>query len=411
MMDIEEIAIVGAGTMGAGIAQLAATAGCKVRLIEINREVLDAAMEQIAARLDRSVEKGRITGDQRSAISDRITPQETIDDLSDAQLVIEAVVEDIDVKRTVFRALEKATSPDTVLATNTSSLRVSTIASCIKQPQRVVGMHFFNPAVVMPLVEVIAADKSDERSLETVTDAARAWGKTPVRAKDTPGFIVNRVARGFYLEALRLLGEGLADVATVDIAMCTLGKFRMGPFQLMDLVGLDINYAVSCSVWEQSGKPARLKPHDIQRDLVAEERLGRKSKRGFYRYESNPPVVNVECHTMTLSIPEEVSRCVTVFSDAAALCDRETLDTSSVLDRYIFSRVLATIMNEASFALDEQVATGADIDIAMQKGTNYPKGPLAWVEHTDRSRVQRLLSSLNDLSGDGRFEPAESLKT
>ncbi len=410
-MDIEEVAVVGAGTMGAGIAQLAATAGCNVRLIEINREVLDVAITQIAARLDRSVERERITDDQRSAISKRIVPQEAIDDLSNVQLVIEAVVEDFEVKRSVFRALEKTTSPDAVLATNTSSLRVSKIASCIKQSQRVVGMHFFNPAVVMPLVEVVAADKSDERSLETVTNAARGWGKTPVRAKDTPGFIVNRVARGFYLEALRLLGEGLADVATVDSAMCTLGNFRMGPFQLMDLVGLDVNYAVSCSVWEQSGKPVRLKPHDIQRDLVAEERLGRKSKRGFYRYESNPPVVNVECHTMTLSIPEKVSRCVTEFSSAAALCDRETLDASSTLDRYIFSRILATIMNEASLALDEHVAMREDIDIAMQKGTNYPKGPLAWIEHTGRVRVEQMLSSLNELSGDGRFEPAGSLKT
>ena len=405
-MSIEHIAVIGAGTMGTGIAQVAAIHGCRVRLIDVNSEVLERAIEEIRSRLESSVAKGRLSADERSAILKRITASGELADIADVSLAIEAVVEDLESKVQVFQALEQATSADAVLATNTSSLRVSKIAEAVEAPERVVGMHFFNPAPVMPLVEVIAAERADERSLDLVTQVAREWGKIPVRAKDTPGFIVNRVARGFYLEALRMLGEGVAGVAAIDAALRTLGTFRMGPFRLMDLVGLDVNYAVSCSVWEQSGRPARLKPHDIQRELVEQNRLGRKSRRGFYRYESDPPVVNVERSITELDPPEEVSRAVTSFVQAAALCDADTLSNASMQDRYVFARILATIMNEAALALDEQVASAADIDTAMRHGTNYPKGPLRWAEQVGYGNVARLLLALSDDPTDCRFAPA-----
>lgn len=392
--------------MGAGIAQVAAGHGCQVRLIDVRSEILEQAMKGITSRLDRSVTKGRISRKDRNAVLSRISLRCELTNLDDVQLAIEAVIEDLQVKKDVFQALEEATPQDAVLATNTSSLPVSEIASAVKRPGRVVGIHFFNPAPVMPLVEIIAAKQSDQASLDLVTSTAKAWGKVPVRAKDTPGFIVNRVARGFYLESLRMLGEGLADVATIDAAMRTLGRFRMGPFQLMDLVGLDVNYAVSCSVWEQSGRPARFTPHHIQRELVDQNRLGRKSRRGFYRYESDPPVVNVEYPTRPLDLPVEVSQAVTSFVEPAALCDADTLGQASAQDRYVFARVLATIMNEAALALDEEVASAADIDTAMQHGTNYPKGPLAWAEQVGYTNVGRLLLTLNNDATDRRFGPA-----
>ncbi len=407
-MNVERIAVIGAGTMGAGIAQVAAAHGCAVRLIEVNADVLDKAFDAIQARFDRAVEKGRMTDSERDAAVDRIVGLTEITDLSEVQLAIEAVVEDLDVKTAVFKSLEQA-AQDAVLATNTSSLRVSKIASAVNHPGRVIGMHFFNPAPIMPLVEIIAAEQSDESSLELATNVAKDWDKVPVRAKDTPGFIVNRVARGFYLEALRMLGEGAAAVHTIDNAMRALGKFRMGPFQLMDLVGLDVNYAVSCSVWEQSGKPPRLKPHNIQRDLVEEGRLGRKSKRGFYRYESDPPVVNVEIDVQPFTPPAELEEAVKRFTDNAALCDEPTLNGATDVERYAFARILATIMNEAAMALDEEVATASDIDTAMRYGTNYPQGPCEWADKSGRDQVAALLNALNEATGDTRFTPSKAL--
>jgi len=409
-MNVERVIVVGAGTMGAGIAQVAATYGCAVRLVDVNGEVLGRAVGEIRTHLDRSVAKGRISTDQGDAVFNRISTSSELASLGDVQLAVEAVIENLDVKTEVFQSLERETPAGAVLATNTSSLRVTSIAEAVSNPGRVVGMHFFNPAPLMPLVEIIAADQSDARSLDVVTAAAKAWGKVPVRAKDTPGFIVNRVARGFYLEALRMLGEGVATVDTIDRAMRTLGKFRMGPFQLMDLVGLDVNYAVSCSVWEQSGRPARLKPHDLQRELVEQGRLGRKARRGFYRYESDPPVVNVATTVRRLDLPASLHEAVAAFVQRAALCDEGTREAASPVERYAFGRILAAVMNEAGMALDDEVATAADIDTAMQYGTNYPKGPWAWAGATSRERVVALLNTLNAAVDDGRFAPAESLR-
>ncbi len=405
-MEFENIAVIGAGTMGAGIAQLAASYGSSVRLIDVSADMLRTSVDGIRARLDRSVDKGKRTADQRDAIMGRITTSQTITDLANIQLAIEAVVENPQVKETVFRELDAATPSGAVLATNTSSLRVSEIAIASTRPERVVGMHFFNPAPVMPLVEIIAGDASDAWAVDVAFRAAEAWGKVPVRAKDTPGFIVNRVARGYYLEALRMLGEGVADVETIDGAMRTLGGFRMGPFQLMDLVGLDINYAVSSSVYEQSGRPARLVPHEIQRSLVDKGLTGRKAGRGFYRYDVDPPEVDLLRDERPLKVSCDLTAVVDRFAQSAALHGGATLDGRNFRERYVFARILAAIMNEASMTLADGVATGSDIDTAMRHGTNYPKGPLEWADGVGLEIVGDLLRALDEISADGRFRPA-----
>ncbi len=396
---MKSIAVVGAGTMGAGIAQLAAKHRCDVHLIDLNPDVLTRAIEGITKRLDRSVEKGRTTADDRDAQLARIHPIGEIGDLSDVELAIEAVVENLDVKKKVFEALERATPATAVLATNTSSLPVGRIAEAVSQPGRVVGMHFFNPAPVMPLVEVIAADQSDAKSVDFAFEAALTLGKTPVRAKDTPGFIVNRVARGFYLEALRLLGEGVAGVDEIDGIMRNHGGFRMGPFELMDLIGVDVNLAVSTSVWQQFDKHPRFKPHSIQRQLVEQGSLGRKSGRGFYLHDGAPvPTYQVQRKSFELS---------PLLSDAMlAFTHRGCAETLGSTEQYVFCRILAAIINEAGSAHSAGIATSDDIDKAMVHGTNYPKGPLAWADEIGHRTVRGVLRALNHTVDDNRFAPA-----
>jgi len=265
-------------------------------------------------------------------------------------------------------------------------------------------MHFFNPPVLMPLVEVIAGAESDGRVVEQVAALARAWGKTVVRAKDTPGFIVNRVARGYYLEALRMLGEGVAGIDEIDRTMKQLGGFKLGPFELMDLVGIDVNYSVSTSVWEQLGRPARLTPHPIQADLRQRGQLGRKTKRGFYDYATEPPAPAAPVERRPLELPDAVRDTV------AAFVQRATERPGTEIENYVFARILATIINEAALALDEGVASRPDIDTAMRLGTNYPRGPLEWAEKIGSNECGRMLLALNATVGDERFRPAALLR-
>jgi len=398
--NVTTIAVIGAGTMGAGIAQLAASHGCTVHLIDVNAAVLEKARAEISKNLDRQVEKGKLNESERNEILHRIHAGNSIARLGDSLLIIEAVVENLDLKRRIFKELDSSTTPDAILATNTSSLSVTKIAEGVRNPSRVVGMHFFNPAPLMPLVEIIAARQSVPAVVESAARAARAWGKTTVLTKDTPGFIVNRVARGYYLEALRLLGEGVAGVDEIDHNMRTHGKFKMGPFQLMDLVGLDVNLSVSASVWEQMGKPARLTPHPIQQSLVSAGHLGRKSGRGFYAYEGDRslPAVPVDRRSFTLS---------PLLSDAVrAFTARAGAENAAGSEPYVFTRILAAVLNEAGLARDEEIATPSDIDTAMIKGTNYPDGPLAWADRIGHNTVRGTLAALNDAAGDGRYAPA-----
>jgi len=279
------IAVVGFGTMGAGIGHLAAGAGHQVLAYDALEGVVDRGIDAVRIRLDRSVEKGGLTVEEAHAILNRITPCASLHDLAPAWLVIEAVVEDLDAKRSVFAQLEEIVGDDCILATNTSSLSVTSLAAGLRRPERIVGMHFFYPAPVMPLVEVVSGLTTSPEVADTAFRTAQAWDKTPVHTSSTPGFIVNRVARPFYGEALRLLAEGAADVATIDAVLREGGGFRMGPFELLDLIGIDVSLAVSESVYAASNFDPRFAPSPIQQELVRAGRFGRKTGQGFYDHE------------------------------------------------------------------------------------------------------------------------------
>lgn len=397
------VGVIGAGVMGSGIAQLAATHGSEVVLTDVSPAVVQKAIDAIAKNLDRLVEKKKLTADQKQQILARVHAASSPEDFAPVDLVIEAVAERLDIKLAALGAVKQHVSQRTLFASNTSSLSISQIGEGLGEAGRLVGMHFFNPAPIMPLVEVIQGRESDITALERVAEIARGWGKTVVRAKDTPGFIVNRVARGYYLESLRLLGEGIAGVEEIDQTMRDLGGFRMGPFELMDLVGIDVNYSVSDSVWQQLGKPARLMPNPIQADLYQKGELGRKSKRGFYAYDSDPPVPAVKLPPKELVIGPELGHAVETFAGAAAL------KPGSPVQNYVFSRPLIAILNEAALAFDDGVATKPDIDTAMRFGTNYPRGPWEWIDKIGEVNCRRLLQALNSSVADRRFTLARSL--
>jgi 3-hydroxybutyryl-CoA dehydrogenase len=397
------VGVIGAGVMGAGIAQLAAARGCTVALLDVNVAIVRKAVEGIGKRLDQLVEKGKLPAAQRDRILQRLEPAAGPGELAAADLVIEAVSEDLDLKKQVLGPVVERAGPGTIFASNTSSLSITQLGRALGGGRRLAGMHFFNPAPLMPLVEVIAGHETDPEVVERVAGYARSWGKTVVRAKDTPGFIVNRVARGYYLEALRMLGERVAGVEQVDRTLRTLGGFRLGPFELMDLVGIDVNYSVSVSVWEQLGRPARLQPHLLQADLLQRGHLGRKSGRGFYVYEQGSHEAAVQIEPIPLQVSAPVREALEPF------VARATEHAGAKAENYVFARILAAIINEAAIARDDGVATGADIDTAMRLGTNYPHGPLEWAERIGRERCADWLAALNELAGDDRFRPARSL--
>ncbi len=283
------VGVTGAGAMGAGIAQVAVAAGHQVRLYDVRVGAAGKAVEEVRGRLSRLAERGRLDAAEAAAAAGRLTSVDTLDDLAGCGLVVEAVVEDLEVKRELLAALERVCGPSTVLATNTSSLSVTALAARLERPQRVLGMHFFNPAPLLPLVEVVSGAATGDAVASTVAELARGWGKTPVRCASTPGFIVNRVARPFYGEAMRLLEDRVADAATVDAVLREAGGFAMGPCELTDLIGQDVNHEVGRSVWEQTFHDPRYQPSLVQQRLVDAGWLGRKSGRGFYDYSAGAP--------------------------------------------------------------------------------------------------------------------------
>ena len=374
------VGVLGAGTMGSGIAQIAALAGHPVILQDVHEPAIAKARAGLEKALTRSVEKGRLAPADAEAARERIryvasaeTPAFTT-----CGLVIEAIVERLDVKRESFLALERVVASDTLLASNTSALSITAIAAACRHPERVLGLHFFNPAPVMPLVEIVRGHATAEATLDRARQLMRRWGKAGVVAADTPGFIVNRVARPFYGEALRLLDEGIADCATIDWAMRTLGGFKMGPFELMDLIGNDVNFAVTSAVFEQFFYDPRYKPSLTQRRLVDANLLGRKSGRGYYDYRDG------------------------------AVCPAPTEDPA--LGRAIVDRIVAMLINEAVDAVFWRVASPADIDVAMVKGVNYPQGLIAWAEAIGYGTVLERLVQLQEAYGEDRYRPSPLLR-
>ena len=278
------VAVVGAGAMGAGIAQVAAAAGHVVKLVDAREGAAATAIDGIRAQYRKLADKGRMTAEAAEAAGQRLVAASGLGDLADAALVVEAIVENLEAKRTLYRELEGIVGDDCIFGTNTSSISVTSIGATLRRPERLAGLHFFNPAPLMALVEIVSGLATDKAVADTLFATAAAWGKTPVHARSTPGFIVNRVARPYYAEALRVLNEGGADCATLDALMRDCGGFRMGPFELMDMIGDDVNFAVTRSVWNAFYNDPRFTPSLIQQELVDAGFFGRKSGRGFFDY-------------------------------------------------------------------------------------------------------------------------------
>ena len=377
------IGVLGAGAMGRGIAQLAAQRGHQTVLADSHLDALDEAREVHRAAFAREVEKGRMTPEAAAAAQGAMryvvaNPAAGHAAFAPCDLVIEAVIENLEIKQQLFRMIEAVVRPTTVLASNTSSLSIAAIGATCRDASRVCGIHFFNPAPVMPLVEIVPSITTSSEVVSAARAIVERWGKTAVVASDTPGFIVNRVARPFYGEALRIYEEGIADVATIDWAMKEIGGFKMGPFELMDFIGNDVNYAVTCSVFEAMYYDPRYRPAITQRRLVEAGLLGRKAKRGYYDYRDGA----------IAPLPAK---------DAA-------------LGNQIVDRVLAMLINEAAEALNLRIASATDLDLAMTKGVNYPKGLLAWGDAIGAATVVARLDALRDAYGEERYRASPLLR-
>ncbi len=372
----ECIGVIGAGAMGSGIAQVAAQCGHEVVLVDQNQSALDKSQKNLASVANRLIEKERWTVEFSQEVQQSIIRTTDWNQLKPCTWIIEAIVEDLAVKTDVFRKLEAIVDSTAVLASNTSSLSLTAIAGKLSNPERFVGLHFFNPAPLMALVEVIPALQTNPDLVIRAMEQMRSWNKTPVKAKDTPGFIVNRVARPFYGEALRIVEEGLASPQAVDAAMKACG-FRMGPFELMDLIGNDVNYAVTQSVFEAFYYDPRYRPSLIQKQFVDAGWLGRKSGRGYYHYESES-------------------------------ADKQTIDASSL--EWISERIIAMLINEAAEALYLNIASASDLDTAMTRGVNYPKGLLAWANERGIDATLEVLKELQEHYGEDRYRPSILLK-
>ncbi|MGI8586716.1 MAG: 3-hydroxyacyl-CoA dehydrogenase NAD-binding domain-containing protein [Chloroflexia bacterium] len=415
MAEKSPVGVVGAGTMGAGIAQIVAASGRPVVMYDIAPEYVARGIATITKSLQGRVDKGKLTAEEMAATLERITTATEREALAAAGFVIEAAPENLALKQEIFGALDRICGPDAILASNTSSLSITGIASATERPERVVGMHFFNPVQAMALVEVIGGQRTGHPAVAATMELAREMGKTPAQAGDTPGFIVNRVARPFYAEAFRLLGENILPVAEID-RLIKLAGFRMGPFQLMDLIGIDVNFAVTESVYAAFFGEPRYRPHPIQRRLVESGMIGRKAGRGFYLYDEAAPTPNPllaidTTYAAALTharLPEALERELAARLNEAG-ADDSILEHGS-LAAYVIGRVVCGIVNEAAFALGEGVASAADIDTAMTLGVNYPQGPLAWGNRLGLPLVAEVLDHLYDYYHEERYRAAPLLR-
>jgi 3-hydroxybutyryl-CoA dehydrogenase len=460
---VRRIGVAGAGTMGTGIAQLACLEGFETYLHDPIAEALRAGEDRLRAELLRGAERGFWSEGQAEAASARLRVAPRLQDLAGCELVIEAAPEDLELKRELFARLADVCGPQAILATNTSSLSVTAIAREVERPQRLCGMHFFNPPTRMRLVEVVSAEDTSEATVATVTEVAQALGRVPIQAADAIGFVANRVARPFGLEALRLLGEGIASHDQIDRVVRMGGGFRMGPFELMDLVGVDVNFEVAKSFWEQSFHEPRWQPHPIQARMVAAGRLGRKAGRGYYDYgggrhrPEDPPAPAADSASLEpapetirgegflavslergslgalgseagsvgfVALPDLATASVVELAAGPATIE-ETLGAAirhfATLGNHvervqtdapglILGRILCQIVNEAYFAVQQGVAAPGDIDTAMRLGFNWPRGPFEWADAIGPARVLGVLDALRSELGEERYRAAPRLR-
>jgi len=384
------VGIIGAGTMGAGIAQVAALGGWRVLLHDINEGTTKAAIAAIGGFIDRLVTKQRITADRAAATKDRIEVAAAPIDLAPSDLLIEAISEDMDLQVRVLAGVLAHLPDEAIIATNTSSLSVGDLGQAIGAPARTVGMHFFNPAPLMKLVEVIAGHGTDPAVADRVAGIAESWGKVVARAADVPGFIVNHVARPYYLEAFRILDAGLAAPETIDAAMTERAGFRMGPLALTDLIGQDVNTATTRSVWERLDPPPLLRPSELQERLVSEGHLGRKSGRGVYTYDDDGAItgLGLVIDVRSVGLDDRAMAAAADFAEAATGSPASPVH-GDVGDLAI-TRILAALIEQARLAVDRGVASPADVDTALKFGVNYPLGPFEWLEKVGTGRFEAV---------------------
>jgi 3-hydroxybutyryl-CoA dehydrogenase len=462
---IERVGVVGAGTMGAGIAQVACLGGFETRMHDPLPEALTAGEQRVREALAKGVERGRWSEADAGAAADRLQIAPSIDDLAGCELVIEAAPERLDLKRELFANLAETCGPDAILATNTSSISVTAIGAGIERADRICGMHFFNPPALMRLVEVVATDETSPETVDAAMEASTRMGREPIRAADAIGFVANRVARPFGLEALRLLGDGIASHDQIDRIVRIGGGYRMGPFELMDLVGIDVGFEVSKSFWEQSFHEPRWQPHPLQARMVAAGRHGRKSGRGWHDYSegSHRPDDPEPEHPHASRTAEEIGEPATIDEpgfrairlDGGSLATRAPAEdavgfmalpslpeaqvveltrqeatrdaTATVAERFfaslgkhtewvgdspglVLGRILAQIVNEAHFTAQQGIATPDDIDTAMRLGFNYPRGPFEWADAMGAGRVISILDALHAELGEERYRVSPLLR-
>ncbi len=375
---MKNVGIIGAGTMGIGIAQVAATNGCKVWIYDANAKQVETATLGLEKTLTKLVDKQKISAEKMSEILANISIATELKDFKDCELIIEAIIESKEIKTKVFTELEKHISDNCVIGSNTSSISITSLGAELQKPERFIGIHFFNPAPLMPLVEVIPSLLTEKSLAEKIYSLMKDWEKTPVIAKDIPGFIVNRIARPYYGEALRIVEENIATVEQVDDAMKTLGNFKMGPFELMDLIGVDVNFSVTKTVYNEYFYDPKYKPSLLQQRMSEAKLHGRKTGKGFYDYS------------------EGAVKAEPVKDDA--------------LYQQIFLRIISMLINEAVEAKRLGVANDEDLELAMQKGVNYPKGLLAWGKEIGYAKISETLQNLYEEYQEERYRQSPLLR-